>query len=225
MAHGIATKEEHPVVPRLLHLTHLVSIIVLTITGIYISDPFIPGLMSTMRGTHFFFMWLLIIVLIWRIVWAFVGRTAPLGSRETVPDYRHFGPQKENKGTLGGTIAYYTFFRKDAPRVYKYNGLQKGTYVFWIFLIIAQAITGLALWTPTQLVFQPLTYAVGGPLWMRTIHYLIMWVFIITTLIHIFLSTLHREQLTLMFTGRETTDTDDTYVAERPVAGSTTART
>lgn len=225
MAHGIATREEHPAVPRILHLVHLISIIVLSITGIYISDPFAPGLMGVMRGGHLIFMWILIIVAIWRVIWAFVGRTAPLGSRETVRDFKHFGPQKENRGTLLGTLGYYTFMRKEAPAVYKYNGLQKGTYVFWLFLIIAQAITGFALWGPTQFAFQPLTYAVGGPLWMRTIHYLIMWLFIITTLIHVYLSTLHREQLVLMFTGRETTGDEGLHPSERPIAGSTTART
>lgn len=207
MAHALATREEHPAVPRMLHLLHLASMFVLIISGIYISDPFIPGLMGVMRGAHLIFMWVLIIVAIWRVVWAFVGRTAPLGSREPVRDFRHFGPQRENKGTLGGTLAYYLFLRKDPPAVYKYNGLQKGTYVFWLFLIIAQAITGFALWTPTQLVFQPLTYAVGGPIYMRTIHYLIMWLFIITTLIHVYLSSLHRDELTLMFTGRESGET------------------
>lgn len=222
MAHTYATVEEHPATPRILHLVHLISMVMLIISGFYISDPFIPGLMGVMRGAHLIFMWILIITAIVRVIWAFVGRTAPLGSRETVRDFKHFGPQKENRGTLGGTIAYYTFMRKDAPQVYKYNGLQKGTYIFWLLLIIVQAITGLALWAPTQSLFLPLTYAVGGTLWMRSIHYIIMWLFIITTLIHIYLSSLHRDQLVLMFTGRESAPGDTTRtttVTER--AGST----
>lgn len=195
--------EEHPTTPRVLHWIHLVSIIVLVISGIYISDPFLPGLMGVMRGAHLIFMWVLIIVALIRVIWAFVGRSAPLGQREKIPDYKHFGPQRENKGTLGGTLAYYLFLRKDAPVVYKYNGLQKGTYIFWLLLIVAQAVTGFALWTPTALALQPLTYSLGGPLMVRTIHYIIMWLFILTTLIHIYLSSLHREQLRVMLLGRE----------------------
>jgi Ni/Fe-hydrogenase 1 B-type cytochrome subunit len=229
MAHTYATREEHPLVPRLLHWVHLVSMFILILSGLYIAHPFLPGLMGVMRGAHLIFMWVLIITAIWRLVWAFVGRTAPLGSRETVRDYKHFGPQRENKGTMGGTIAYYTFMRKDAPRVYKYNGLQKGTYVFWLFLIIAQAITGFAIWGPVQQWFLPLSYLVGGPIYMRTIHYVIMWLFVITTAIHIYLSTLHRDQFDLMFMGRESAPhAERTVVAERtvyPTAGVETDTT
>lgn len=228
MAHTYATVEEHPATPRVLHLVHLISMFMLIISGIYISDPFIPGLMGVMRGAHLIFMWILIITTIVRVIWAFFGRTAPLGSRETIRDFKHFGPQKENRGTLGGTIAYYTFMRKDAPQVYKYNGLQKGTYIFWLLLIVAQAITGLALWTPTASLFEPLSYAVGGTLWIRSIHYIIMWLFIITTLIHIYLSTLHRDQLVLMFTGRESAPGDETLRRERagePVGPTAPTRT
>lgn len=220
MAHSAATVEEHPGWARVLHLLHLVSMFVLIITGFYISDPIIPGLMGVMRGGHLFFMWVLIITAIVRFIWAFVGRSAPLGSRDTIPDYKFFGPQRENRGTLGGTIAYYTFMRREAPEVYKYNGLQKGTYIFWLFLIIAQAITGLALWSTTENVFQPLTYAVGGPIMMRTIHYIIMWLFILTTAIHIYLSTLHMDQFAVMFTGREPGEGRSTIPATQAPAGS-----
>ncbi|HSK47907.1 MAG TPA: cytochrome b/b6 domain-containing protein [Coriobacteriia bacterium] len=219
MEHPVATVEEHPATPRVLHIIHLVSMFVLIITGFYISDPFFPGGMGIMRGGHLFFMWVLIITAIVRVIWAFVGRTAPLGSHETIRDYKFFGPQKENRGTLGGTIAYYTFMRKEAPTVYKYNGLQKGTYIFWLLLIVAQAITGFALWTPFQLALEPLTYAVGGPIYMRTIHYIIMWLFIITTAIHIYLSTLHMDQFSVMFTGREPGDAP-TGTSTRPVTRS-----
>ena len=210
--------EEHPATPRVLHWLHLSSIIILAITGIYIGHPFMPGVMSLMRGTHFFFMWLLIIVALIRIIWAFVGKSAPVGSREPIGDYKHFGPQKENKGTLGGTLAYYLFLRREAPVVYKYNGLQKGTYIFWLLLIIAQAITGFALWTPFQLAFQPLTYAVGGPIMMRTWHYIIMWIFLITTALHVYLSSLHRDELSVMIMGREP---DDGAPVRTPVVSTT----
>lgn len=203
MAHLVATREEHPVVPRLLHWIHLTTMAVLIVTGFYISDPILPGIMGIMRGGHLFFMWVLIIVVLWRVIWAFFGKTAPLGQREGIRDIRFFGPQRENRGTLWPTIAYYTFLRRDPPEVYKYNGLQKATYVFWFFLLIAQAITGFALWTPTSIALEPLTYAVGGPIYIRTIHYLIMWLFIVTVAIHIYLSALHRDELQVMMTGSE----------------------
>lgn len=209
MAHGVATIEEHPVVPRLLHWIHLISMFVLIITGLYISDPFFPGGMGIMRGGHLIFMWVFVIIAIYRVIWAFVGRSAPYGSREKIRDGRHFMPQKENRGTLWPTIAYYAFLRSEPPAVYKYNGLQKATYVFWLLLIVLQAITGFALWTPTAGLLQPLSYALGGPLIVRTIHYLIMWVFIATTALHVYLSSLHRDELQVMLTGNEPVDRAD----------------
>lgn len=203
MAHPVATVEEHPAPARTMHWLHVVSIILLTISGAYIAHPFMPGAMSFFRGTHIFFMWVLVIVLIARIIWAFVGRSAPLGSREVEPDYRHFGYQRQNRGTFWGTVKYYTFLQREAPAVYKYNTLQKGTYLFWALLVIVQAITGFALWSPFYGFFKPLIYAVGGYMTMRSIHYGIMWLFIITTLIHIYLSALHLDQLGVMFLGRE----------------------
>lgn len=216
MAHPVATVEEHPAPARLMHWLHLVSMVMLIISGFYIADPFFPGAMGLMRGIHFTFMFLIIIVLIARIIWAFVGRSAPLGSREVEPDYRHFGYQKQNRGTFWGTVKYYLFLQREKPRVYKYNTLQKGTYLFWALLLILQAITGFALWAPLQNLFEPLTYLVGGPMWMRSIHYMIMWLFIITTLIHIYLSALHRDQVDVMFWGREPGDGRGTQPSGSP---------
>ena len=206
MAHRLATREEHPAPARWMHFVHLLSIFVLAFTGFYISDPFFPGAMNVMRIVHFIFMFILILTAIVRVWWAFVGAgSAPLGGRERVGDYKHFGYQRENRGTFWGTVKYYLFLQREAPEVYKYNSLQKGTYIFWLLLIVAQAITGFAIWTQTQDFFLPLTYAVGGPMYMRSWHYLIMWLFLITTAIHIYLSALHVDELKMMFTGRETT--------------------
>ena len=49
---------------------------------------------------------------------------------------------------------------------------------------------------------------------MRMYHYIIMWLFIITVAIHIYLSAVHPAQLRLMFSWRETRDdTGESYVA------------
>lgn len=205
----MAVREEHPVPAMIMHWLHLVSIVVLTISGLYIHQPFLPGLMSLMRGTHIFFMWLLIIVLVARIIWAFAGRSSAHGMRDAVPDRRHFGWQRENRGTLWPTIAYYLFLRRNPPAGGKFNPLQKTTYVLWILLIALQALTGFMLWDATAELFLPLTYSLGGPYYVRMIHYLIMWLFIITTLIHVYLSAMHREAFALMLWGRETTGDEE----------------
>lgn len=203
--HPLSTHEEHPLPASLMHWAHLISLIVLTVTGLYIHWPWTPGLMGIMRNTHFVFMYVFIFTAIIRVYWAFFGAgSAPLGSHEKIPDYKFFGPQRENRGTIGGTIKYYTFFGKEAPPVSKYNGLQKGTYVFWLFLIAYQAITGFALWSPTAAYFLPLTYVVGGVIVMRMLHYLGMWLFLITVAVHIYLAIVHWDEFMMMFFQVET---------------------
>ena len=203
--HPLATHEEHPLPASLMHWTHLLSIVVLTFTGFYIHWPFFSGAMGVMRNLHFVFAFILVAVLVIRVYWAFFGAgSAPVGSHTKVRDYKFFGPQKENRGTFWGTLRYYLFLQKEAPSVSKYNGLQKGTYVFWGFLVIAQAITGFELWSPTAPALLPLTYALGGVLMVRMYHYLIMWVFIVTTLLHVYLALMHWDEFMMMFFQHET---------------------
>lgn len=204
MAHA-TVREEHPLPAVLMHWTHLISMFVLIFTGFYIHKPFFPASMGLMRGLHFFFMFLLIFVAIIRVYWAFFGQgSASHGSRTKIRDYRHFGVQDENRGTLIPTIQYYLFLRKRPPAGGKFNGLQKGTYVAWLLLIALQAITGFAIWTPTQGFFRPMTFALGGMMAMRAYHYVLMWLFIITVAIHIYLSAVHLDQARLMFLWQET---------------------
>lgn len=205
MAHALATKQEHPLSAALMHWTHLLSIAVLTFTGFYIHYPFFPGAMGMMRNLHFVFMFLVIFIAIIRMYWAFFGAgSAVTGGDTKIRDYKFFGSQKENKGTLVGTIKYYTFLQKETPAVVKYNGLQKGTYVFWLLLIAVQAITGFALWSQTAGFFLPLTYALGGVIAMRMYHYLGMWLFLITVAIHVYLAVMHWDEFLMMFFHVET---------------------
>jgi Ni/Fe-hydrogenase 1 B-type cytochrome subunit len=202
------TKEEHPWPAIVMHWAHLVSMAVLIYTGFYIHRPFGPGSMDTMRTLHFIFMFVLILVAIVRVYWAFFGAGSSASGRRTkIRDSKHFGPSPENKGQALETVKYYLFLRRTHPRSAKYNTLQKGTYMFWLLLIALQAVTGFAIWTNTAVFFEPLTYLVGGPIVMRMWHYLIMWLFIITSAIHIYLSVAEGpSQLPLMFVGIESGD-------------------
>lgn len=188
-----------------MHWVHLVSMVVLIFTGFYIHMPFFAGAMGVMRNLHFVFMFVLIFTALARVYWAFFGAgSATSASRRRIRDYKFFGPQAENRGQLWQTLKYYLFLRKTHPATGKYNPLQKITYVFWVPLIVVQAITGFALWTPTAGFYLPLTYALGGVSYMRVYHYLIMWVFLVTVAIHIYLSLAEAFwEFPLMFWWRE----------------------
>jgi Ni/Fe-hydrogenase 1 B-type cytochrome subunit len=215
MTHG-AYHEDHPLPAVIMHWVHLVSMGVLVFTGFYIHWPFrFPWMtMGVAQYLHFIFMYIVMLDLAVRVYWAFFGGGSSLekGMRDKEQDFRNFGPQAANRGQLAETVKYYLFLRKTHPRTGKFNSLQKGTYVFWAFLLLAQGYTGFAIYGPTYdwSFFQAGTTLVGGLMAMRTIHYLIMWVFILTTMIHVYLSVAEdAEAVPLMFLYRESPATKD----------------
>lgn len=210
MSHG-AYHENHPLPAVLMHWVHLVSMVLLAFTGFYIHWPFpFPGMtMGVARYLHFIFMYVVLIDLAVRVYWAFFGGGSTLekGTRHKEKDYRNFGPQAANKGQLVETMKYYLFLRDTHPRTGKFNTLQKGTYVFWAFLLLLQGYTGFALYGPTYdwSFFARGTELAGGLMNMRAIHYFIMWVFILTTMIHVYLSVAEdAAAVPLMFLYKET---------------------
>lgn len=205
MSHG-AYKEAHPIGMRITHWVHLISMVVLAVTGFYIHNPFFDGVMGWMRTLHFIFMYVVLVALIARIYFAFFGRSATLrGSRAVETDIKNFLPQAENKGKFIEMLKYYLFLRKTHPVTGKYNSLQKLTYSFLGALLLVQAFTGFAMYGPYVDRFMWLTTPLGGLMVVRQIHYLVMWVFILITMIHVYLSAAEDvEALPLMFWGKET---------------------
>jgi Ni/Fe-hydrogenase 1 B-type cytochrome subunit len=208
---GYTTREEHPLPAILLHWAHLASMLVLIFSGFYIHHPFFAGAMSVLRTAHFVAMFVLMSTLVLRIYWAFAGRgSAGTGSRRLVPDWTHFAPEKANRGQMLETLKYYLFLRDTHPRTAKFNSLQKATYVLWVLLIVVQAVTGLAMWSPTAAAFQPLAYALGGITQVRVDHYLVMWLFIVTLMIHIYLSVAEAwVEIPIMLLWKETRPKDE----------------
>jgi Ni/Fe-hydrogenase 1 B-type cytochrome subunit len=175
-------REEHTVQARLYHWIHLVSIVVLAFTGFYIrwSFPFFGVTMATMRFLHFTFMYIVLLNLVLRISYAFLapGR-----------DWHEFGIGAKQWRLLPGSLAYYLFLRKELPKgVGEYNPLQRLTYLAYAILLIAQGLTGFALYTSTAAYFNWLTVFLGGFANVRAWHYFITWLFVVLVSIHIYLS-------------------------------------
>ena len=225
-SHG-AYRDDHPLPAVVLHWSHLLCMALLVFTGFYIDAPFtFPGMtMGAAQSIHFACMYLVLVVLAARVYWAFYGKgsTTARGSRVVERDFRNFARQDANRGQLIETVKYYLFIRGTHPRTAKFNTLQKGTYLFWAALLLLQAYTGFAIYGPTYEVpfFAAGTALVGGLGAMRVIHYLIMWVFIVTTMVHVYLSVAEDwASLPLMFLWRETGAPGD----ERSRAGGHGAR-
>jgi Ni/Fe-hydrogenase b-type cytochrome subunit len=187
-----------PFLPKFMHFQHVASMILLAISGLYIRFPgFLgidsPGARTFMRYVHYIAMVVVVLNLIWRLWYAFASRQR---------DYREFAITRRDIVTAPKVILYYIFVKKSKPHLDKYNVMQKGTYSLFPILLVLQAFTGLALLTMQIPVIEmtPRELLVGwwlGPLlgstdlagwWMRTAHYIINWLFIILTTVHVYLS-------------------------------------
>ena len=117
-----------------------------------------------------------------------------------------FLPQADNRHQLGAWIKYYLFLKKDHPLSGKYGVPQKISYLLIPVLILIMFVTGMCLWGVTSNigVFAALNEAVGGLMVMRIIHYFLMWVFIIFTIIHLYLASIEGlDPLKIMFLRKE----------------------
>jgi Ni/Fe-hydrogenase 1 B-type cytochrome subunit len=171
---------------RLMHWALVLSIGVLSVTGVYLTHPFLspatgqgPGepatafTMGTMRAVHITAGWVFTVVLLARIGWAFRGnRWARWDQLLPVHRYR--------RALLRPSIEYYTFRRLEAPPVIGHNPLAGLTYVVLFLMFAYQAFTGFALealvnpggltWTLTGWIFRFVPIPD-----VRLSHYLVMW--------------------------------------------------
>ena len=191
-----------PAAPKLMHFQHVAAMIALAVSGMYIRFPFYNGGRSVMRWVHYVAMVIVIANLAMRLWYAFSSRRR---------DYREFAITKRDITTAPKVILYYIFVKPSKPHLGKYNVMQKSTYIIFVPLLIIQAITGFALLTYTVPFTQTVTFfghagvtgrdvIVGwwaGSLlgstdlagwYARTIHYVVNWLFIVLTTIHVYLS-------------------------------------
>ena len=189
------------------HWINLIAMILLIVTGFCIHFPFWPMFMGIARGVHVFFGFVLFLNCVFRVIAAFFVKTSPTGgTREQVPDYKTWLPQKDNRHQALEWIKYYLFLRKTHPLGAKLGVPQKISYLLIPFLIVAMFWTGLCLWAPTMAAapMAATTNLVGGLMSMRIIHYFGMYVFIIFMFIHIYLANVEGfEPTKLMFIHKE----------------------
>jgi Ni/Fe-hydrogenase 1 B-type cytochrome subunit len=218
MSHDLY-REAHPIPFVLTHWINLLAIFFLALTGFYIHYPIVGGLMSLARGTHFFWMFVLIINLIVRLVLMFVVKDANMpNTREVDYDYKNWLPQEANRHQLIPWIKYYLFLKKETPISAKYGVLQKIAYIITPFLILAAAYTGFCLWGPTSMwpifhngtVWIASLFNLGGggdPMGVRIVHYWIMWAILIFTAAHVYLANIYNfAPSAMIFAWKESTD-------------------
>ena len=173
------------------HWVRVISIVVLTFTGLYIHWPFIAGgpesfIMAWMRFFHFIAAYALILGLVVRVYMAF---------RSTFDsDWKDFSIT-ENIKNIPDILGYYLFIKGSHKDYRKYNPLQALAYLFVALVIIFTALTGGALYHGRVFLiltapdsFRWVSSLLGGESYTRIWHILSMWFFIIFMLIHVYMS-------------------------------------
>jgi Ni/Fe-hydrogenase 1 B-type cytochrome subunit len=173
-----------------VRLTHWVTagcIVVLSLTGGYIADPFlIPaggGVMSTIRLIH------IVTALIFLV--SGLIRTFYLLFGNRFVRWTAFIPTNKRQFTeLFRQAGFYGFVRSEIPEVLGHNQLAASAYVVLFVLLLAETVTGFALdglmgAEPGATLFGWLR-ELAGPQLLRQVHHLSMWMILAIALFHIY---------------------------------------
>jgi len=188
---------------RLFHWINALSITVLAITGLIIANP--PALMSnaeaidsywfgTVRAIHFITAYVFFVNALARIYWAFRGNY--------YANWRAFIPlTKKARQNIAHVLKVDIFLRNEEKEVLKnvsigHNYVASLSYLILFFLALVQIFTGFGLYAPTSGWWLPKLFAwvpdfLGGDAPTRLIHHISTWLFIIFTLIHVYLVFYH----------------------------------
>ncbi|HEX5590728.1 MAG TPA: Ni/Fe-hydrogenase, b-type cytochrome subunit [Candidatus Limnocylindrales bacterium] len=191
--HGAGRAEERfrlyvwEVPVRITHWVTAACIVVLSVTGLYIADPFLlpPGgaVMTTVRLVHMIAAFTLLASGLLRVIWLLTGNRFARWSA--------FIPTTWNQATeVFRQAAFYAFLRKEIPRILGHNQLAASAYLILWGLLLVETITGFAL--DGLLGSEPGATGFGwvlgvlGPQLVRLIHHLAMWAILAISLFHLY---------------------------------------
>jgi Ni/Fe-hydrogenase 1 B-type cytochrome subunit len=176
---------------RITHWVTAACIIVLSVTGLYIADPFLipPGgsVMTTIRLTHIIAAVVLLASGLLRTIWLLVGNRFARWSA--------FFPTSRRQATeVFRQAGFYMFVRKEIPKILGHNQLAAAAYLVLWALLLLEAATGFALdgllgSEPGATLFWWFRELIG-PQTIRLIHHLAMWAILAIALFHVYSSVL-----------------------------------
>lgn len=193
---------------RVTHWVIVGTIVVLSVTGAYIADPFLipPGgsVMMTVRFVHMLAAFTFLGCGVVRTYWLFAGNR--------FAHWRAFFPTNRVQAReLWDQLKWYLLVRRDPPRILGHNALAAASYLIVFVLFGIQTVTGFALVgmhgiEPWATLFGWVPDVMFGVQGMRLIHHLIMWAILGFVVHHVYAAVLvdHVERNGLMssiFTG------------------------
>jgi Ni/Fe-hydrogenase 1 B-type cytochrome subunit len=172
---------------RISHWVLVGSIVVLTLTGFYIANPFLvpPSgpIMTDVRTVHLLSAVALLASGLLRTIWLLAGNRfarwsafLPVTRAQFVEIFRQAG--------------YYAFLRKEIPKVLGHNQLAASAYVLLFFLIVIEVLTGFVLYgvlgiEPAATLFAWVREFVGLQT-IRLLHHLAMWGILAIATFHVY---------------------------------------
>lgn len=188
---------------RIFHWVNVLCIFVLALTGFIIADP--PVFMSnseavdsywfgTVRMIHFITGYIFLFNAIGRIYWAFNGNY--------YSNWKAFIPRtKKQWENVKHVLKVDILLRNEEEEVLKnhsvgHNYVATISYIMLFLLALVQIFTGFGLYAPTSSWWLPrlfswVPYVLGDEVTTRFVHHASTWLFIIFTLIHVYLVFYH----------------------------------
>jgi Ni/Fe-hydrogenase 1 B-type cytochrome subunit len=179
---------------RLAHWGLVIALVVLTITGSYMHDPYLVAqgerawVMGWMRFIHELSGFILIGIFVPRVYWFFAGNRWAR--------WRAWLPLTARQWTsFRSMVAYFGFRRRKPFDEIGHNSLAALAYMGVFFLVAIEFLTGLVLFSVVE----------GGPVlrflvgwiprlidiqWIRFVHFLVMFIFVGFLIHHVYSAVL-----------------------------------
>jgi Ni/Fe-hydrogenase 1 B-type cytochrome subunit len=180
-------------VVRITHWSIAFSIVVLTVTGIYIGNPFdlrtsVPT-MGAMKMIHYYGAIVFTLAVLARLLWMFVGSKHAR--------WQNFIPvSASRRKQFLQTLSFYLFVRWRPPPVAGHNAVAGASYVAIFALYLVMIVSGLGIYAISADVNSPLRWfefmvaPFGGAQGARWVHHVVMWLLLGFTVHHVYSATL-----------------------------------
>lgn len=179
----------HPLPVRIFHWVMALTAGYLTVSGLYLHDPWAGPVYGMIRKIHMFAGMLLLVNLAGQIYYyVFTGKYPEV--LFTVRDLPN----------LSSFFRYALFIAESHPNYGRYNPGQKALFSAWGIAVLLAGIAALPyLWTEQASLFSRLFGGMGGT---RLVFYVIAWFFVATIPLHLYLAlTEDPAKLQAMFSG------------------------
>lgn len=203
---------------RIFHWLNVLALFVLVVTGFIIANP--PAILSSAEATnlhsfgivrfiHFGAAYIFFFNMIFRLYWSIVGNK--------YASWRAFWPfSKKTWNNFWHVLKIdIMLLNEDHPDVKNisigHNSVATLSYLALFFIALIQVFTGFALYADTSgwwlpKLFDWVSPLLGGDFVTRTIHHISTWVFILFSIVHVYLVFYHdwlegRGEVSSMFGG------------------------